>query len=135
MITRKNRSNAAPADPPKPEETAEEVTAEEIIPEVLDERVLPFIISHEDEIINYIKEKATKETMKSLAPLLAKLEEAVKQQQSAQPAVSTTNSGVMNYADQLKSMQEISREKIKAKELKVAERINKLQARIAGMNK
>ncbi|EJL68706.1 hypothetical protein [Chryseobacterium populi] len=135
MITRRNRSKPAPADPPVPEEAAEEATAEEIVPEVLDETVLPFIISHEDEIINYIKEKATKETMKSLAPLLAKLEEAVKQQQAAQPAVTAANSGVMNYADQLKSMQEISREKIKAKELKVAERINKLQARIAGMNK
>ncbi|RNA61991.1 hypothetical protein D1631_08605 [Chryseobacterium nematophagum] len=95
------------------------------------------IFKREDEIIQYIKDKATKETLKSLAPLLEKLEEAVKQQQATIPAPSANvlNTAVLNYEDQLKNLQEISKEKIKAKELKVAERLNKLQARIASIRK
>ncbi|WP_027381241.1 hypothetical protein [Chryseobacterium daeguense] len=106
---------------------------------VLDkEDMMPFIISNEDEIINYIKEKATKETLKSLAPLLEKLEEAVKQQQAYQqavPAASPANPVAMSYEDQLKKLQEVSKGKIKEKELKIAERMNKLQARFANIRK
>ncbi|MDH6250311.1 hypothetical protein M2347_000038 [Chryseobacterium sp. H1D6B] len=133
MITRRNRSKPVQETAAEPEK----IIPEEIEVELPAEDIMPFVISHEDEIINYIKEKATKETMKSLAPLLQKLEEAVKQQQQqqqAQPAA-TANSSALSYGDQLKSIQDISREKIKAKELKVAERINKLQIRIAGMSK
>lgn len=95
------------------------------------------ILTREDEIIQYIKDKATKETLKSLAPLLEKLEEAVKQQQAtiSAPSANVLNTAVLNYEDQLKNLQEISKEKIKAKELKVAERLNKLQARIASIRK
>ncbi|WP_449397435.1 hypothetical protein [Chryseobacterium wanjuense] len=103
------------------------------------EDVMPFVITHEDEIINYIKDKATKETLKSLAPLLEKLEEAVKQQQAYQqaaPVAATAASPVpMSYEDQLKRLQEASRGKIKEKELKIAERMNKLQARFANIRK
>ncbi|WP_123912774.1 hypothetical protein [Chryseobacterium pennipullorum] len=92
------------------------------------------ILSREDEIIQYIKDKATKETLKSLAPLLEKLEEAVKQQQQENlpqnPAIP-----VINYDEQLKNLQEISQEKMKAKEMKVAERLGKLQAKLANIRK
>ncbi|MBT2620138.1 hypothetical protein [Chryseobacterium sp. ISL-6] len=114
------------------------VPAPPIVVEVIEhevvEDVMPFVLSHEDEIINYIKDKATKETLKSLAPLLEKLEEAVKQQQAYQ-ASATTNLPTMNYEEQLKKLQETSKEKIKEKEFKVAERMNKLQIRLANMRK
>lgn len=104
------------------------------------EDVMPFVITHEDEIINYIKDKATKETLKSLAPLLEKLEEAVKQQQAYQQstpvaAANATNPVPMNYEEQLKKLQEASKGKIKEKELKIVERMNKLQARFANIRK
>ena len=101
------------------------------------EEVMPFVLSHEDEIINYIKDKATKETLKSLAPLLEKLEEAVKQQQSyQQPAAAASNPGVpMSYEEQLKKLQETSKSRIKEKELKITERMNKLKARFANIRK
>jgi hypothetical protein len=104
------------------------------------EDVMPFVITHEDEIINYIKDKATKETLKSLAPLLEKLEEAVKQQQAYQqatPVAATTAASPipLSYEDQLKKLQEASKGKIKEKELKIAERMNKLQARFANIRK
>lgn len=97
---------------------------------------VPFsdILSHEDEIIQYIKDKATKETLKSLAPLLEKLEEAVKQQQQVTPSQPSTTS-VINYDEQLKNLQEISKEKVKAQEIKVAERLSKLQAKLANIRK
>jgi len=98
--------------------------------------VMPFVLSHEDEIINYIKDKATKETLKSLAPLLEKLEEAVKQQQAYQPVAAVHNPAVpMSYEEQLKKLQETSRGRIKEKELKITERMNKLQARFANIRK
>ncbi|KPH15174.1 hypothetical protein AMQ68_07215 [Chryseobacterium sp. ERMR1:04] len=101
-----------------------------------DEIMSSIIFTNEDEIIQYIKDKATKETMKSLAPLLEKLEEAVKQQQQISPPQSSiVNPTMVNYEEQLKSLQEISKEKIKAKELKVAERFNKLQIRMGNMRK
>lgn len=101
-----------------------------------DEIMASIILTNEDEIIQYIKDKATKETMKSLAPLLEKLEEAVKQQQQISPPQSSiVNPTMVNYEEQLKSLQEISKEKIKAKELKVAERFNKLQIRLGNMRK
>ncbi|RXM67248.1 hypothetical protein BOQ60_04900 [Chryseobacterium sp. CH1] len=94
----------------------------------------PDILSREDEIIQYIKDKATKETLKSLAPLLEKLEEAVKQQQQITPSQPSTTS-VINYDEQLKNLQEISKEKVKAQEIKVAERLSKLQAKLANIRK
>ncbi|WP_419870403.1 hypothetical protein [Chryseobacterium sp. CT-SW4] len=93
-----------------------------------------FILNHEDEIIQYIKDKATKETLKSLAPLLEKLEEAVKQQQAGTPAA-PTGAPAINYEEQLKNMQEISKEKIKAKELRITEKLMKLQAKVANINR
>jgi|GEM_PF-3427454 hypothetical protein len=101
------------------------------------EAVMPFVLSHEDEIINYIKDKATKETLKSLAPLLEKLEEAVKQQQAyQQPVAAAHNPAVpMSYEEQLKKLQETSKGRIKEKELKITERMNKLQARFANIRK
>jgi hydrogenase maturation factor len=101
------------------------------------EEVMSFVLTHEDEIINYIKDKATKETLKSLAPLLEKLEEAVKQQQAYQQPVLTSNNSPtpMNYDEQLKKLQETSKNRIKEKELKITERMNKLQARFANIRK
>ncbi|NML69275.1 hypothetical protein HHL23_05640 [Chryseobacterium sp. RP-3-3] len=100
----------------------------------IDISAMPFVLSHEDEIINYIKDKATKETLKSLAPLLEKLEEAVKQQEAYQsPAAASPVT--MNYDEQLKQLQEASVVKIKDKELKIAERMNKLQIRFANIRK
>ncbi|SFN05004.1 hypothetical protein SAMN05421594_0644 [Chryseobacterium oleae] len=100
----------------------------------IDISAMPFVLSHEDEIINYIKDKATKETLKSLAPLLEKLEEAVKQQEAYQ-SPATAGPVTMNYDDQLKKLQEASVVKIKEKELRIAERMNKLQVRFANMRK
>ncbi|WP_294296566.1 hypothetical protein [uncultured Chryseobacterium sp.] len=96
------------------------------------EEVMPFVISHEEEIIGYIKEKAVKETMSHLSPLLEKLEEAVKQQQANQEAQATAG-GLMisGQEDRLKNLQETFRKK----ELRVAERLNQLQARFAGIRK
>jgi hypothetical protein len=109
---------------------------ETIEPEIVEEDLMPFVISNEDEIINYIKDKATKETMKSLAPLLEKLEEAVKQQQAYQAAAPETGNPVaMTYEEQLKKLQDASRGKVKEKELKIAERMTKLQARFANIRK
>ncbi|REC79391.1 hypothetical protein DRF60_06080 [Chryseobacterium elymi] len=100
----------------------------------IDMSAMPFVLSHEDEIINYIKDKATKETLKSLAPLLEKLEEAVKQQEAYQsPAIASPVT--MNYDEQLKKLQEASVVKIKDKELKIAERMNKLQIRFGNIRK
>lgn len=100
----------------------------------IDISAMPFVLSHEDEIINYIKDKATKETLKSLAPLLEKLEEAVKQQEAYQsPAAASPVT--MNYDEQLKKLQETSVVKIKEKELKIAERMNKLQVRFGNIRK
>ncbi|WP_292009111.1 hypothetical protein [Chryseobacterium sp.] len=93
-----------------------------------------FILSHEDEIIQYIKDKATRETLKSLAPLLEKLEEAVKQQQVNNSA-SVINPSAINYEEQLKHMHDVSKEKIKAKELKIAEKLIKIQSRITNINR
>jgi len=91
---------------------------------------MPLVLKEEDEIISYIKDKAVKETLKTLAPLLEKLEEAVKQQQSNNlPASSSTPN--FDSAEQLKRMQEASKDRIKMQELKVAEKVRKLQARIA----
>lgn len=96
------------------------------------EELMPFVISHEEEIIGYIKEKAVKETMSHLSPLLEKLEEAVKQQQANQEAQAATGSLMISgQEDRLKNLQETFRKK----ELKVAERLQQLQARFAGIRK
>lgn len=104
-------------------------------PEMIYEEIMPFVLRHEDEIINYIKEKAIKETMKSLAPLLEKLEEAVKQQEAA--PVPTTNAPsevpTMNYEEQLKKLQEASTAKLRQKEIKIVDRMNKLNARFGNL--
>lgn len=117
----------------RPSVSTPPMVVEAIEPEIVED-VMPFVLSHEDEIINYIKDKATKETLKSLAPLLEKLEEAVKQQQAHQ-AATNTNLPTMNYEEQLKKLQETSKEKIKEKEFKVMERMNKLEMRLANMRK
>lgn len=104
-------------------------------PEMVQEEIMPFVLRHEDEIISYIKEKAIKETMKSLAPLLEKLEEAVKQQEAAPVPISTTSSEVpvMNYEEQLKKLQEASTAKLRQKEIKIVDRMNKLNARFGNL--
>jgi hypothetical protein len=135
MRRRINHKPKSPVPVPDPEPVV--VEAEEVESEVVKD-IMPFVISNEDEIINYIKDKATKETLKSLAPLLEKLEEAVKQQQAYQQAgaVSPAAGPVpVSYEDQLKKLQEASAGRIKEKELKIAERMNKLQARFANMRK
>ena len=106
-------------------------------PEAIGEEIMPFVLRHEDEIINYIKDKAVKETMKSLAPLLEKLEEAVKQQEAApMPAAAPPppDAPVMNYEEQLKKLQEASTAKVKEKELKIMERMNKLNSRLGNIH-
>lgn len=105
-------------------------------PEMVEKEIMPFVLRHEDEIVNYIKDKAVKETMKSLAPLLEKLEEAVKQQESAQIQVAAPAPPappVMNYEEQLKKLQEASSAKVKEKELKIMDRMNKLNARFGNI--
>ncbi|MBK1897324.1 hypothetical protein [Chryseobacterium paridis] len=121
----------------EPVESVEYIESIETIePEIVEEDLMPFVINNEDEIINYIKEKATKETLKSLAPLLEKLEEAVKQQQAYQAAAPVTGNPVaMSYEEQLQKLQETSRGRIKEKEMKITERMNKLQARFANIRK
>lgn len=135
MRRRINHRAKSPAPVPDREPIVVEV--EPVEPEVVED-IMPFVISHEDEIINYIKDKATKETLKSLAPLLEKLEEAVKQQQAYQQAGTVSSAAgpvQMSYEDQLKKLQEVSAGRIKEKELKIAERMNKLQARFANLRK
>ncbi|PWN63947.1 hypothetical protein [Chryseobacterium viscerum] len=105
-------------------------------PEMVEKEIMPFVLRHEDEIVSYIKDKAIKETMKSLAPLLEKLEEAVKQQESAQTQIATQappETPVMNYEEQLKKLQEASSAKVKEKELKIMDRMNKLNARFGNI--
>ncbi|MDN3692080.1 hypothetical protein QWZ06_07325 [Chryseobacterium tructae] len=104
-------------------------------PEMVQEEIMPFVLRHEDEIVNYIKEKAIKETMKSLAPLLEKLEEAVKQQETAPVPVAATPSELpsMNYEEQLKKLQEASTAKLRQKEIKIVDRMNKLNARFGNI--
>ncbi|WP_288442989.1 hypothetical protein [uncultured Chryseobacterium sp.] len=105
-------------------------------PEMVEKEIMPFVLRHEDEIITYIKEKAIKETMKSLAPLLEKLEEAVKQHEAAPVPVASSpppDAPVMNYEEQLKKLQEASTAKIKEKELKIMERMNKLNTRLGNI--
>ncbi len=133
MRRRINHRAKSPAPVPDREPIIVEV--EPVEPEVVED-MMPFVISHEDEIINYIKDKATKETLKSLAPLLEKLEEAVKQQQAYQQQPAATAGPVpMSYEEQLKKLQETSTGKIKEKELKITERMNKLQMRFANLRK
>ncbi|WP_027386719.1 hypothetical protein [Chryseobacterium gregarium] len=133
MRRRINHRAKSPAPVPDREPIVVEV--EPVEPEVMED-IMPFVISHEDEIINYIKDKATKETLKSLAPLLEKLEEAVKQQQAYQQQPAATAGPVpMSYEEQLKKLQETSTGKIKEKELKITERMNKLQMRFANLRK
>ncbi|MFP7655576.1 hypothetical protein [Chryseobacterium proteolyticum] len=143
MRRRINHRSSKPARTPYPAPVPIETEPVEIIesiqtiePEIVEEDLMPFVITNEDEIINYIKEKATKETLKSLAPLLEKLEEAVKQQQAYQAAAPATGNPVaMTYEEQLKKLQEASTGKLKEKELKIAERMTKLQARFANIRK
>lgn len=99
-------------------------------PEIIEKEIMPFVLRHEDEIITYIRDKAIKETMKSLAPLLEKLEEAVKQQESPQ---AQADAPMMNYEEQLKRLQEASTAKVKEKELKIMDRMNKLNARFGNI--
>lgn len=102
-------------------------------PEMVQEEIMPFVLRHEDEIVNYIKEKAIKETMKSLAPLLQKLEEAVKQQEAAPAASPSSEVPAMNYEEQLKKLQEASTAKLRQKEIKIVDRMNKLNARFGNL--
>ncbi|MDR3023446.1 hypothetical protein [Chryseobacterium sp.] len=105
-------------------------------PEIIEKEIMPFVLRHEDEIITYIRDKAIKETMKSLAPLLEKLEEAVKQQEIPQVQTATpaqTDPPMMNYEEQLKRLQEASTAKVKEKELKIMDRMNKLSARFGNI--
>lgn len=134
MRRRINHRPKSPVPVPDPEPIV--VEAEAVESEVVKD-MMPFVISNEDEIINYIKDKATRETLKSLAPLLEKLEEAVKQQQAYQQSGTVSSAGPVpvSYEDQLKKLQEVSAGRIKEKELKIAERMNKLQARFANMRK
>ncbi|WP_294205630.1 hypothetical protein [uncultured Chryseobacterium sp.] len=111
------------------------IEVEPVAPEIVEkEELMPFVISHEEEIINHIKEKAVKETMNHLAPLLEKLEEAVQQQQAVQEAQAASAPGGLipgSQEDRLKNLQELFRKK----ELKVAERLSQLQARFAGVRR
>lgn len=106
-------------------------------PEIIEKEIMPFVLRHEDEIITYIRDKAIKETMKSLAPLLEKLEEAVKQQEIPQvqtaAAPAQDDPPMMNYEEQLKRLQEASTAKVKEKELKIMDRMNKLSARFGNI--
>lgn len=136
MRRRRNHSptHSAPVPEPVPVE-AEKIIEEEHEIEA-EENMMPFVIKNEDKIINYIKDKATKETLKSLSPLLEKLEEAVREQQAyqANPKIPAGPAG-LSYEEQLKKLQDVSKDKIKEKELKVAERMLKLQARINNTRK
>lgn len=105
-------------------------------PEMVEKEIMPFVLRHEDEIISYIRDKAVKETMKSLAPLLEKLEEAVKQHEAAPVPIAAPpppETPVMNYEEQLKKLQEASTAKVKEKELKIMERMNKLNTRLGNI--
>ncbi len=97
------------------------------------ETVMPFVISHEDEIITYIRDKAVKETLAHLSPLLKKLEEAVKQQQDHQKEsremTLTGGPAPIDRGERLKNLQEAFRNR----EIKVAKRLGQLQARFGNI--
>ncbi|MFY1046120.1 hypothetical protein [Chryseobacterium sp. GP-SGM7] len=98
------------------------------------EAVMSFVINHEDEIITYIKDRAVKETLTHLSPLLQKLEEAVQQQQAhKQELQEATNKGGLapiDHAERLKNLQE----SFKNKEIKVAKRLSQIQARFGALH-
>lgn len=120
---------------PAPAQTQVPVIIEHIEPEIVEEE-MSFVLKNEEEIINYIKEKATKATLTALAPLLEKLEQAVKEHDAHQATVAETQEPApMNYEAQLKKLQESSMMKVKEKELKIAERMNKLQVKFANIRK
>lgn len=130
MRRRIKRRTSAPAQIPPP------VIVKEIEAEVVEDDIIPFVLKNEEEIINYIKEKATKATLTALSPLLEKLEQAVKEHEAHQSAVAATpEPSPMNYEEQLKKLQESSMMKVKEKELKIAERMNKLQVKFANIRK
>lgn len=127
MRRRIKRRTSAPAQIPPPV-IVEEIEAEDDI--------MPFVLKNEEEIINYIKEKATKATLTALSPLLEKLEQAVQEHEAHKSAVAATpEPSPMNYEEQLKKLQESSMMKVKEKELKIAERMNKLQVKFANIRK
>lgn len=120
---------------PAPAQTQVPVIIEHIEPEIVEEE-MSFVLKNEEEIINYIKEKATKATLTALAPLLEKLEQAVQEHDAHKAAVAETQEpSPMNYEAQLKKLQESSMMKVKEKELKIAERMNKLQVKFANIRK
>jgi hypothetical protein len=121
---------SAPVSAPTP------IVVEPIEPEVVED-IMPFVLKNEEEIINYIKDKAVKATLTSLTPLLEKLEQAVQEHQAYQAnvAAETAEPAPMDYEAQLKKLQESSMVKVKEKELKIAERMNKLQVRFANIRK
>lgn len=81
---------------------------------------------NEEKMISYIKEKALKAAMSDILPLLEKLQEAALQQSKNAP-----NTAELSYEDQIKNMQDIAREKVKMREMKVHGKMKNLQARIA----
>ncbi|EDP96237.1 hypothetical protein U8527_09005 [Kordia algicida OT-1] len=87
------------------------------------------ISKNEDEIVEEIKTKAVKATMKAIRPLLDKLEEAAKQQ--SQEAQQSTNTATPDFQSQMQMMQAAAREKMKMRELKVQAKMRNFQGKIA----
>ena len=85
------------------------------------------IKENEATIIESITKKAVKATMEQLQPLLDKLEEASKQLDQER---NVTNNSNLNYEDQLLKMQNIAKDRLKQKELKIAKKVQDLQSKI-----
>ncbi|PZR22338.1 MAG: hypothetical protein DI539_05875 [Flavobacterium psychrophilum] len=68
--------------------------------------------------------------LSDLADVMTALEDKAKEMEGKSVA---DRAALLNYEQQLRNLQEISLEKIKAKEEKIAERMNKLQKRFNGL--
>jgi len=90
----------------------------------------------EELVQNLNDDTFTKKQLQSLAPVLEKLEDQLKKQEGVVTSANLFSPGTgLDYEDQLHKLQEISLEKVRAKEQKIAERMAKLQERLAKITK
>jgi len=97
---------------PNPDNTTNDITSEN---EILND-------DHE-RIVELIKSKVLKATLRAIQPLLDKLEEATQQQ--------TQKQAQQTPQDQLMHLQNAALEKMKMQEVKIAEKMKNLQSKVS----
>ena len=89
-----------------------------------------------DDQLKSIAKQVVPEVMNVIKPLVDKLHLAMQQQQQemqGMPGLSAgVNSGIKDYTQKVSEMQAATLERIKQQELKVAERMNRIQKRLGG---